>query len=557
MDMSSSHPAAAVLASVLAKQGVKHAVVSPGSRNAPLSLALHHHPDIDLHVSLDERAAAHHALGMALATWNPVVVVCTSGTAAINHGPALAEAFHARIPLISITADRSAHSIGRGHGQTVVQKDLHAPHVVHSDELDETLLTHDELAERVRVSIEKARIGGPGNCAGPVHLNVPLEEPLYELAEAPNATARPTSHPDHVHHGTTQELDPELQKALTGGNVLVIAGPRPRATSAAHRAVTFIELPCFAEQGSQVKGPLVMLGAERLLQKGQLPEAMRPEAIVTLGMPPMSKALRLALSGIPHWHCNLEGEGEGWDIWGELKGICPVSVLTRRLDATVWAHAALDMQHTSDAFQPAWSDLMAWRTMVENWASWPLDKRPSTVFLANSASARYAQWVNIKLGIHPEGVVLANRGVAGIDGCTSTAVGWHAAQGSSSSSTWLVTGDLAFHYDANATLSTLSKHLNHMKIVVINNNGGGIFRWLEGTQHADAFEKLFETPPNRTVAHLAASMGARHWTAQNSDELTEALNEAANETNLAVVEILTPGEINANEVSRYLQSFHS
>ena len=103
MQMSSSHPAAAVLAAVLAEQGVRHAVVSPGSRNAPLVLALHHHPDIDVRVSIDERAAAHHALGLALATWTPVPVVCTSGTAALNHGPALAEAYHARIPLLSIT----------------------------------------------------------------------------------------------------------------------------------------------------------------------------------------------------------------------------------------------------------------------------------------------------------------------------------------------------------------------------------------------------------------------------------------------------------------------
>ena len=113
MQMSSSHPAAAVLAAVLAEQGVRHAVVSPGSRNAPLVLALHHHPDIDVRVSIDERAAAHHALGLALATWTPVPVVCTSGTAALNHGPALAEAYHARSPLLSITADRPAEVIGR------------------------------------------------------------------------------------------------------------------------------------------------------------------------------------------------------------------------------------------------------------------------------------------------------------------------------------------------------------------------------------------------------------------------------------------------------------
>ena len=182
MQMSSSHPAAAVLAAVLAEQGVRHAVVSPGSRNAPLVLALHHHPDIDVRVSIDERAAAHHALGLALATWTPVPVVCTSGTAALNHGPALAEAYHARIPLLSITADRPAEVIGRGHGQTLNQAGVHASHTVHHDVLDESTMDVDTLAAKARHAMRQALHGGPGQSAGPVHLNMPFNEPLYDLA---------------------------------------------------------------------------------------------------------------------------------------------------------------------------------------------------------------------------------------------------------------------------------------------------------------------------------------------------------------------------------------
>ena len=181
MRQSSSHRAASVLAAVLAEQGIRHAVVSPGSRNAPLVLALHLQPDIDVHVSIDERAAAHHALGMALATWTPVPVVCTSGTAALNHGPALAEAFHARVPLLSVTADRPPGVAGRGHGQTIHQTDIHRAHTVHRDVLDASVMNDEALVAAARQAIRASLHGGPGGSAGPVHLNVPFEEPLYEL----------------------------------------------------------------------------------------------------------------------------------------------------------------------------------------------------------------------------------------------------------------------------------------------------------------------------------------------------------------------------------------
>ena len=204
MRQSSSHRAASVLAAVLAEQGVRHAVVSPGSRNAPLVLALHLQPDIDVHVSIDERAAAHHALGMALATWTPVPVVCTSGTAALNHGPALAEAFHARVPLLSVTADRPQGVAGRGHGQTIHQTDIHRAHTVHRDVLDASVMNDEALVAAARQAIRASLHGGPGGSAGPVHLNVPFEEPLYELGATPPLSASdvapmpPTASPQSI-----------------------------------------------------------------------------------------------------------------------------------------------------------------------------------------------------------------------------------------------------------------------------------------------------------------------------------------------------------------------
>ena len=555
MQMSSSHPAAAVLAAVLAEQGVRHAVVSPGSRNAPLVLALHHHPDIDVRVSIDERAAAHHALGLALATWTPVPVVCTSGTAALNHGPALAEAYHARIPLLSITADRPAEVIGRGHGQTLNQAGVHAPHTVHHDVLDESAMDVDTLAAKARHAMRQALHGGPGQSAGPVHLNVPFEEPLYDLAPSVTLPSPVQTEQDSTIDHADLEIPDTLRAALDGGKVLVVAGPRPAAVHRTPHATLQINLPCLAERGACVEGPLVMYGGERLLHNGQWPDVLKPEAVITLGLPPMSKALRAALADVPHWHVgkDLEGEGSAWDIWATLQGEVPPSVLS--VPATqgakeVWKDAQALITRVDKAQQPEWSDLSAWKTLVDTWRSWDVETRPKALHVANSASARYAQWSDLGEVLGPDAAFHANRGVAGIDGCTSTAVGWAAATGKA---TWLVTGDVAFHYDANALLTDPMPP--ELRIVVMNNGGGGIFRWLPGTQHPDLFERHFETPPNRTVEAQARAMDATHFLASNEAELREALSNVLRTPGPTVLEVRTPSAESAAVLTDYLAAF--
>ena len=555
MQMSSSHPAAAVLAAVLAEQGVRHAVVSPGSRNAPLVIALHHHPDIDVRVSIDERAAAHHALGLALATWTPVPVVCTSGTAALNHGPALAEAFHARIPLLSITADRPAEVIGRGHGQTLNQAGVHASHTVHHDVLDESTMDVDTLAAKARHAMRQALHGGPGQSAGPVHLNMPFEEPLYDLAPAVTLPSPVQTEQDSTIDHADLEIPDTLRAALDGGKVLVVAGPRPAAAHRTPHATLEVNLPCLAERGACVKGPLVMHGGERLLHDGQWPDALKPEAVITLGLPPMSKVLRAALAGVPQWHVgtDLAGEGSAWDIWATLQGEVPASVLSTPAMAhakQTWGQAKALLQDVLTAQKPEWSDLSAWNTLVDTWRSWDAETRPKALHVANSASARYAQWSELGEALGPDAVFHANRGVAGIDGCTSTAVGWAAATGKS---TWLVTGDVAFHYDANALLTDPMPP--ELRIVVMNNGGGGIFRWLPGTQHPDLFERHFETPPNRTVEAQAQAMGATHFLATNEAELREALSNVLRAPGPTVLEVKTPSAQSATVLTDYLAAF--
>ena len=561
MALSSSHPAAAVVASVLAQHGVKHAVVSPGSRNAPLVLALHHHPDIQLRVSIDERAAAHHALGMALATWTPVPVICTSGTAAINHGPALAEAFHARIPLISITADRPASVVGKGHGQTIHQAQVHSANTLAQDVLDESTMGLEELKSRMSNAIQTAMHGGPGHSAGPVHLNVPFDEPLYDLAPLPEALTLPSKDvATSALESATLKSSAPLMEALRRGRVLVIAGPRPTAGKLPQQPPLEVSMPCISERGANMVGPCIMFGAERILIDGLLPKELTPDAILTVGLPPMSKALRKALSGVPHWHIgeDLMGEGLGWDVWDALQGSASASVLTTFAEGAffdAWTDARRHVEAPSAHIEVNWSDLSAWRTLTGCWSSWPEERRPKALHLANSASARYAQWVDLDKAMHPKATIHANRGVAGIDGCTSTSLGWHAVaqQMDASHQTWLVTGDVAFHYDSNAFLTDPMP--NGLRIVVMNNGGGGIFRWLPGTRHADMFQRHFETPPNRKVQDMAKAMKATYWKAVNSKQLEAAIHAAEQTNGNAVVEVVTSPEESASEQENYLNVF--
>ena len=562
MPLTSSHPAAAVLAEVLAEHGVHHAVMSPGSRNAPLVLAFHHHPGIELHVCIDERSAAHVAMGLALATWTPVPVICTSGTAALNHGPALAEAFHARIPLLSITADRPASSIGRGHGQTIVQNEVHALHTIYTDVLDESTMTTEELTGRARKAVQAAISGGPGQSSGPVHLNVPFEEPLYDLTES-TGISEPNEAPLHsASSPQTFEVPTTLQSALERGTALLVAGPRPTNCRLERGANLTTQLPCLAERGSGVSGPLVMHGADRWVSANSWPEGMKPEAVITIGLPVMSKTVRHTFVNVPHWHIgeDLEHEGMGWDIWRQLNGSVPHGILQHRPPEEaieLWQKLVSDVDQIHTSFSPGWSDLAAWQTMVRAWGSWEPKRRPHHLHLANSTSARYAQWVDLQNGLQNDAIVHANRGVAGIDGCTSTAVGMHLAnrQISRSASTWLVTGDLAFHYDSNALLSTGEMETDGFKIVVINNGGGGIFRWLPGTQHEHAFQRLFETPANRTVQAVAQAMGASFLQASEEETLISALNQASRCSELVVIEVITENRQSENITKAYLQEF--
>lgn len=537
---SSSHPGAFHFLDALANCGLRDVVISPGSRHAPLVIAADSHPMLQVTVALDERSAAHIALGMGLERRIPAVVISTSGTAAVNHGPALAEAHFQRVPLISITADRPAERRKEGLGQVAHQKDLFSVHTQFETEVDE--LTADE--NQIRAKARKAWFAA---AAGAVHVNIPFEEPLYDRKEW---DIGPRNEAEVELSLPTQSALPENlldQFSSHAPRVLLLAGALPFDSKWSHIASTLSnKLAVFADVFSHLRNEDLEGSAERFLagNSGDFPQDLHPNCIVSIGLPPMSKQLRsaLAASGAIHWHIGTEDSA--WDFFGngvqqwKVPAIYGLKVLLESLpDHNAYARSwNVRVDQTRAAEQRAlasldrpWSDWMAFSMLSSR-----LGKQNSAeiIHFANSTAARYAQWFpwNVRR-LH------ANRGIAGIDGCLSTAVGdalAHAAE-----DVVLISGDLAWVYDLNGLM--VKPIPMNLKVIVINNGGGNIFRWLEGPKEVGLLESHFEVPFLNRTESSAKLVGLDYFRVNQKTEFAKVFDAWSNNKGPALLEIVTSG----------------
>lgn len=515
----SDHPGASVLVNTLAKCGLRHAVISPGSRNAPLTIAFDAHPGITTHVVIDERSAAHFALGLALRSGTPAAVVCTSGTAAMNHGPALAEALHHSIPIISITADRPVNARGRGHGQSVFQKNMFGENCHYSIEIDELTMSEEEIASKSSEAYLESEYTGK-----PIHINVPFEEPLYGLTEFDENLGE--------HDYRTKPTFEELSFLNDYTRPLFIGGSVPFF----NRENAMLYAPGICENFSGATGKAVISSGDLALRVlgGRFDEKHRPDVVVTWGTPTMSKALRneIIRLEIPHYH--IEQDSCSWDTFFTLKKTLysDLNMISMGSGMNVdeeymnaWEELKVEVENYGE--QP-WSDLKAFEMILGSEHA-----KGATVHLSNSTSARYAQIVPLA-----EGVKLhANRGVAGIDGCTSTAVG-DATAADGTEMVFLVSGDVAFMYDLNGLASAQSLPKN-LRIIVINNGGGEIFRWLKGPESTGLVEKYFETKPKTSVKAAAEYCGLSYFCGVDIDSALEGINKLVSTDGPAILELAT------------------
>jgi len=504
--------------------GVRHAVISPGSRSTPLALALAADERIELHVHLDERSAAFVALGIGLATEVPAVLLCTSGTAAANLHPAVVEAHQAEVPLLVCTADRPPELQGFGAPQTIDQVKLYGGAVRWYAEPG----TPDAAtAGTWRSLASRALLEALASPPGPVHLNLAFRDPLVG-APGTLPEGRVDGHPWHAAPAPAPPSPAALASLaglLQGRGVVVAGGGSGSAPGAVAALAGALGWPVLADprSGCRTATPTTVAAADALLRSDRFAAAHRPDVVLRLGTPPASKVVGewLRASGARHLIVGRHGSWVDPDRTGELlvtgdpgawaaglldglDGVAPVDGgrwLASWAAAELAAQAAIDRVLTGGC--P--SDPLVARAVA---AALPAD---ATLVVSSSMPVRDLEWY---AAARDDLRVLANRGANGIDGVTSTAVGVAATGGR----TALLIGDLAFLHDANGLLGLASSGLD-LTVVVVDNRGGAIFSFLpqQTSLPAARFEQLFGTPQDVHLAGLAAAHGLAAVTVHDAD----------------------------------------
>ncbi len=505
----SAQELAAALKGRLAQRAWSAWVASPGSRCAPLVLAFRE-LDAPSQVVLDERSAAHWALGAAVASGKPAFAVCTSGTAALNYGPAVAEAFYQQVPLLVITADRPADLIDNGHGQSIRQTRIFDDHLVAKGLLDD----RQSLEWNLGVLDEALA----GLAYGPVHLNVPLAEPLY-AAIPPHPSAPWQSEPRSAPKLSLPDF------VCSAQNPLLVVGQWNPSWGDAEPAVRQL-----AQKGWAVAAePLSQLPSDAAEHLEDTVGGSMPDVVVTVGGAWVAKKAKQALQGLPHWAIGPRNPLP--DMFGNLRA----RSLAEPMEALqALAELAPDLGRSwtpRSAPAPAldgWHDLALHRALAEALQpGWD-------VHWANSTPVRYA---NFLWGQHAFGRGIrhfSNRGASGIDGMTSTALG---AAWVSKRPTVLVTGELGFLYDGGAGIAY--EALPSLKVLVINNQGGQIFQWLDGPRASGLLDRHFAFRHARSVRFAAENQGFTYRTANNLDEFRTQLPAFLNDSAPAVFEVYT------------------
>ncbi|PPK69443.1 2-succinyl-5-enolpyruvyl-6-hydroxy-3-cyclohexene-1-carboxylic-acid synthase [Actinokineospora auranticolor] len=526
--MNPSTAMATVVVDELVRNGVRQVVLCPGSRDAPLAFALAEAAErgrLTLHVRVDERSAGFFALGLGRATGRPAAVVCTSGTAVANLHPSVLEAHHSGVGVLLITADRPPELHGTGANQTIDQRNIFGSAAVAVD---------FPVAER-RAGLNPVWRGlvcrgvARAETGRPVQLNIPFREPLVPTFgdEWPDALdGRP---------GGLRWTTWSASRALPGNRVdfplpartlmVVGSGDPARATSAAGVAAK-AGWPVVAEPvgaaAAIAGGARVLRGGPLLLGTGALPAHLRPDAVVVVGRPTLSRGVRGLMDRVPVYGI---GDHPQWTD--------PQFVATHVrswLDQDDLAHVTghepgwlAGWQDAEDAAGVAVADLLAdepWPTGLHI-ARDLVDALPprSVLFLGSSNPVR-----DVDLVAHhrPDVVVHANRGVAGIDGNLSTAAGIALGGGTPA---YALVGDLTFLHDANGLLIGPGEQRPDLTVVVLNDNGGGIFSLLEqgAAEHRGSFERVFGTPHGVDLALLCAAHRVAHTRPKSAAEFRAAL----------------------------------
>ena len=539
------------LVSLCVTHGVRHVVISPGSRNAPITIAFEKHPAITTYSIVDERSAGFVAMGMALKLKEPTAVVCTSGSALLNYTPAVVEAFYQHIPLIVISADRPNEVINQGLGQSIAQQNLLTNIVKKAVSLPNVINDTNQqwYCERL---INEALLASQTDKTGPVHINVPLAEPLYEL------TDEPFDEPKSIK--VLQPSNPTWNiPSVSGFNKILILVGQNQIGDTLNDILGLIStkpnIQVWTEATSNVHHLNFIDGIDKLLASFNKADEHQfsPDLLITIGDAIVSKRVKSFLQQISNYtHWQIGTSNEVVDTYKHLSlifngnEVCWLTAFNTCLETKATSDyqqlginrkAAIEEVHERYCQHANYSDFSVYQTVSEALLELNID-----IHVANSAAIRYMQLFK-RSNKH---TYFCNRGTSGIDGSTSTAVG---AAMVANKPTWFITGDISFLYDSNAFWNQrLPKNL---KVIIVNNQGGGIFRFIDGPNKTEVLEKYLETHHTNNAQHICAQHKVSYQIANNIEEVNFGITWLKNQENTAVLEVFTPRMENSEILKEY------
>ncbi|BAO77606.1 2-succinyl-5-enolpyruvyl-6-hydroxy-3-cyclohexene-1-carboxylic-acid synthase [Winogradskyella sp. PG-2] len=554
---------------------IKHIVISPGSRNAPLTIGFTYDDYFNCYSIVDERCAAFFALGIAQQLQEPVAVVCTSGSALLNYYPAISEAYYSNIPLVVLSADRPKHLVDIGDGQTIKQKNVYGEHVLYNANLKLDLKNKENENEEDELPIFKSienkleqflglqksiqeynesEIHDAFSIAmlksGPIHINIPFDEPLYETVDTLSINPKPSKLENRTEKIDNFEIQSLLDIWQNANRKMILVGvlqPNSIEERWLEELADDDSILVFTETTSNLHHPDFFPGIDKIIAPLEHEDfkMLQPEIILTFGGLVVSKKIKAFLRTYKpkhHWHVSPFRANDTFFCLSKHIVVSPNTLLSEFLPQVKhytksdykgnWLAIREKRRKLHEAYLKTipFSDFSVFNTVLME------IPKQSILQVGNSSAIRYMQLFQIRKDIE----VFCNRGTSGIDGSTSTAIGASVVR---QKRTTFITGDLSFFYDSNALWNNYIP--NNFRIIVINNQGGGIFRILPGHKNTDNFNTYFETKHHLTAKQLCEMYGFEYGKADDSNTLETHLTSFYNTSEQPkLLEIFTPSQSN-------------
>lgn len=538
------------------KKNIKNIVISPGSRNAPLTLGFNLHPYFKTYSLVDERAAAFFALGIAQQVKFPVVLVCTSGSALLNYYPAISEAYYSNIPLVILSADRPERLLNIGDGQTINQKNVFDKNIGYSENLNQNdnyylnlfglrANNQDKINKALNFSIEKQT---------PVHINIPFSEPLYEITNSLSVnTINKLPGLNNQNIKNISSFRNKWQNSIKKIILIGVSSPDILCKKSIDLLASDSSLLVLTENTSNVYHPSFCNKIDQLiapLTNKELKE-FRPEILITIGGMIISKKIKAIFRDNKpkeHWHIGIHDANDTFFCLTKHFKTIPNNIISKLYenfnDNGTDYHNKWDLiiskrkeKHKKYLSKLIYCDFKVFDYVLKSIPS------NSMLQVSNSSAIRYTQLFDIDSSIN----VFCNRGTSGIDGSTSTAIG---AASVFKGNTVFITGDLSFFYDSNALWNNFIP--TSFRIILINNKGGGIFKILTKDNNTELFKKFFETKHDLYAKDLCNMYGFEYFSSDNEDTLKNVLNDFYNQSDKPrLLEVITDNDYNQDYLLNY------